>query len=465
MNRLLLMGPMVAIAILTNVSLSHGQMQTLVRHLPEGANTLALFNVEEILESPIGQKENWREEIGKMYSSGLILVPPQATMFVAASQMDIELMEPHWHASVMNLSFEPSMIEITQRYGGNVDEVDGQEAAVLSNDTYVVKFGKFIAGTMSPADRQKATLWVEHAYSSSNTHPLSEYLTEAESFSVEKKTPIILAIDLQHVLSPKLIRSRLGSAESLKGKTVDLDQLAKVLASIRGATLGVNVTDHFFGGLKVDFAEDVSMMKDYAKPLLLEVLARHGAMIQEFSTWDIEVGGKEILLRGSFTSSGIQRVCSILDTPADLRAAEPSKGADGKENPNLVAQTTLQYYKMLAQFLSDLRNEQQTATTETPGLVAMWYKQYANKIDGMPVLHVDPGLVQLGGQISGALRQAQAAMQGAGVKEASGIANMQARKSTTTKKHLVQPLPKDVMGERPQSPAMRTGTPTTRGPR
>ena len=206
---------------------------------------------------------------------------------------------------------------------------------------------------------------------------------------------------------------------------VDLDQVAKVHPSIRGATLGVNVTDHFFGGLKVDFAEDVSMMKDYAKPLLLEVLARHGAMIQEFSTWDIEVGGKEILLRGSFTSSGIQRVCSILDTPADLRAAEPSKGADGKENPNLVAQTTLQYYKMLAQFLSDLRNEQQTATTETPGLVAMWYKQYANKIDGMPVLHVDPGLVQLGGQISGALRQAQAAMQGAGVKEASGIANMQ----------------------------------------
>ncbi len=360
-----------------------------------------------------------------MYKSGLIMVPPQASMFVVASQMDLELMEPHWHASVMNLSYEPSMIEITQRYGGNVDEIDGQEAAVLPNDTYVVKFGKFIAGSMSPADRQKATRWVEHAFSSSNTKPLGEYLTEAEGYSVQKKTPIILAIDLQHVLSPKLIRSRLGSAESLKGKEVDLDQLANVLASIRGATLGVNVTDHFFGGLKVDFTEDVSIMKDFAKPLLLEVLAKHGAMIQEFNDWDVAVGGKEILLRGSFTASGIQRVCSILDTPADLRASEPSQGPDGKPSKDLVAQTTLQYYKMLAQFLGDLRNQEQTAQTETPGLVAMWYKQYANKIDALPVLHVDPELVQFGAQVSGALRQAQGAMQGAGVQEASGIANMQ----------------------------------------
>ena len=31
----------------------------LVRHLPDGANTLILFNVDEILASPLGVKEGW----------------------------------------------------------------------------------------------------------------------------------------------------------------------------------------------------------------------------------------------------------------------------------------------------------------------------------------------------------------------------------------------------------------------
>ena len=268
-----------------------GQFETLVRHLPEDANTLVLFNVEEILASPLAEKEGWRERLENMYSSGLILVPPQANQFVIASQMDIELMEPHWTATVMNLSYEPSMIDVTKRYGGNVDEIDHQDAAVLPNDTYVIKFGKFIAGTMSPADRQKATRWIEHAFSNNDSRPLGEYLTEAEGYADTKKTPIILAIDLQHVLSPSLIRSRLGSAELLKGKNVDLDALAKALSSIRGATLGLNLTDHMFGGLKIDFSEDVSMTKEFAKPLVLQVLSNHGAMIQEFNDW--EVAGRQ----------------------------------------------------------------------------------------------------------------------------------------------------------------------------
>ena len=51
----------------------------------------------------------------------------------------------------------------------------------------------------------------------------------------------------------RFIRHRLDSAELLKGKKVDLDQFAKVLASVRGVTLGITITDHVVGGLKIDF--------------------------------------------------------------------------------------------------------------------------------------------------------------------------------------------------------------------
>jgi hypothetical protein len=412
--------------VLSLASSASAQFQTLVRHVPEDVNTLALFNVEAMMASPLAQKEQWSEGYQKMYNSGLIMVPPKANQVVIASQMDVELMEPHWHAMVMNVSYEPSMIEVTSRYGGNVDKVDGQEAAVLPNDTYVIKFGKYIVGSMFPADRQKATRWVEHAFSSDNRQPLGEYLTEAEGFANKNGTPIILAVDLEHVLSPLRIRHGLDSAEFLKGKTVDLDQVAKVLSSVRGLTLGVTITDRVVGGLKIDFDDDVSSIKEYAKPLVLAVLSNHGAMIQEFNDWNVLVNGKEILLRGALNKSGLQRICTLLDAPADLRPAAPSSsGGDAQSNESLVAQTTLQYFKMLEQMLGDIQHDKETTQTSTAGLEAMWYKRYAAKIDALPVLNVDPAMIQFGTQLSASLRNAQGAMQGVGVSRASQFANMQ----------------------------------------
>jgi hypothetical protein len=425
MNRLINVSLTLAVMVLLQASSAFGQFKTLIRHVPEEANTLVLFDVEGIMATPLAQKEGWRERHENLSSSGLILVPPDANQFVLASQMDVELMVPRWSATVMNLSYEPSMMKVVQKYGGNVDEIDGQEAAVLPNDTYVVKFGKVLAGTMFPADRQKATRWVKNAYSSSSPEPLGEYLSEAEGFAEKNGTPIILAINLEHVFSPSFIRHRLDSVESLKGKNVDLDQLAKVMASIRGATLGITITDHMFGGLKVDFSEDVSMAKEFAKPLLLEVLANHGAMIQEFKDWKMQVSGKHMLLRGPLYKSGIQRICTVLDSPADLRPVATPNLKDGETNESLVARTTLQYYKMLGQLLDDIVDKRKETRTQTAGLVAMWYKQYASKIDAMPILNVDPEMVQFGSQVAGALRQAQGSMQGVGVQQASGMANMQ----------------------------------------
>jgi hypothetical protein len=407
-----------------------GPFHVLVRHLPEDANTLVLFNVEEILASPMGTKEGWRADFGKVYRSGLTVVPPGVTQFVLASQWDVELMEPNWTATVMRSENEPSMMDVSLRMGGHVDEVDGQEAAVLPNDTYVVKFGKNIVGSMSPADRQKATRWVQHAFSSTTRQPLGTYLTEAESYADKNLTPIIIAIDLEHVLSAKTVRSRLNDAEFLKGKNVDLDQLAEVLASVRGVTLGLSITDHVSGAVKVDFDKDVSMTEAYAKPLLLAALSNHGVMINEFNDWKIQVAGKQILLRGSLQQSGIQRVCSLMDTPADLRNVESSPGNTSPGNlsssdGSLVGRTTLQYFKMLEQYVGDIKTTKEHTQTQTPGMVGKWYKRYAEKIDALPILNVDPEMIQFGSQLSATLRQAEGSMQGAALQEASGITNMQ----------------------------------------
>ena len=317
----------------------HGQFETSVRHLPEDANTLVLFNMEAILATPMAVQGGWQKGEQNDFSAGLLIVPPQTLHLAMASQMDFELMQPHWHASVMEVSQEPSMLTVTERYGGNVDEIAGQSAAVLPNNTFVVKFGKFIVGTMYPADRQKTANWVQEVFASQGRKPLAPYLVEAEAYANNKKTPIIMAMDLENLLSPQLIRHRLDSMKSLKGQKVNLDELATALASVRGATLGINVTDRMFGGLKIDFAGDVSLAKDFAKPLLLECLGNHGTMIQEFNEWDIKVSAHEILLSGSLGASGTQRIFSLLHTPPNihLESAGTTDG-DGKPSSQLFGQ-------------------------------------------------------------------------------------------------------------------------------
>ena len=429
MKRSCLFALLTAFLACIQASSAFGQFGNLVRHLPHDANTLALFNMEAILASPLAQNGDWREQNENMYAAGLLLVPPQATCFVMASQMDLELMNPHWHATLVDLAQEPSMLSATERYGGHVDRIEGRDAAVLPNDTYVIKFGKSIAGTMFPTDRQKVTRWVNEVYADSDRKPLSGYLTEAEGYADKYGTPIVLAIDLQDVLSPDFIRSRLGAAKSLQGKRVNLDQLASVLASIRGVTLGVTITDRLAGGIKVDFEQNVTAIGDLAKPLLLEVLGNHGAMIQEFHDWKAEVGDKEILLKGPLYQSGIQRICSILHAPPALHPIQnqaSTSTADSQPDPGMVARATQQYYNSIGLLLKDLRREDRKHETITPGLIAIWYKRYAEKIDALPILHVDKEMVQFGAQVANALRQSENAMQSVGVRSSMRIATKSA---------------------------------------
>jgi hypothetical protein len=114
----------------------------------------------------------------------------------------------------------------------------------------------------------------------------------------EGNAGIILALDLQHFVAAADARAALAEWDLLKDRDVDLDQVAEVLASIRGVMLGVSVVDQRSGAIRVDFDQDASVLQEFAKPLLLEVLARRGLMIDEFQEWTAEVRGKTIALRG-----------------------------------------------------------------------------------------------------------------------------------------------------------------------
>ena len=94
--------------------LAADEFQQLVNQIPRSANAVVLLNMEKAKQSPLGLKEDWKTRIEKAFEDGLIRVPPQATRFVLASQMDFEFKEPLWEAAVIDLDDEFSMQQIAQ---------------------------------------------------------------------------------------------------------------------------------------------------------------------------------------------------------------------------------------------------------------------------------------------------------------------------------------------------------------
>jgi hypothetical protein len=401
----------------------HAGFSELAWHLPDGANTLVLFNVDEVLASPLAEKEGWRARQQQPSAATWIFAPPGTSRIAVSARLEIASMQPLWHAGVAELQFEPSMPKVAAMHGGSVDEINGRNVAAVPPRTYVVQFGKQLAGFLTPANRQDTGRWLDAVYSDSSRVCLSPYLMEGVGFADKFGTPIIVAVDLKHVFSAAFIRSRLGSAPGMNGRTIDLDQLSTALASVRGMMLGITVTDQVHGKVIVHFEQDVSLNKDLAKPLLLHALANHGAMIEEFAEWEVAVNGKEITLSGYLQPSGRQRIFCLLDAPPELRTPSPASPADAQQTEQkLLALASQQYFKVVSSMLDDLRGKRQSDEFVTWGQVGLWFEKYAARIDQLPVLHVDPDLIQWGSNVSAQLRQAESAMKGIGATTAYRMA-------------------------------------------
>ena len=390
---------------------SFAQFRELTKRIPDGANAIFFVDVNQLQNSPLGKSQNWREKQEQAFDAGIEAIPPQANHFVAAAKLDLETKQADWQVGLMELRYDPSLPKVAVRYQGTTDYISERPVAILPGDIYVVKFMENIVGYGTPATRQDVARWIARYYDNS-LRGLSDYLSEAQSFA-DAGSPIIFALDLTHVVSPQIVRSRLDSLETLKGKQVDLNQLANVLASIRGISLGVTVKQSMTGAVKVDFSEDVSMLKDFAKPLLLEILGTQGMMIDEIESWDVSVSGNRIQLTGPLYASGLRRIFSLVDAPPSLQQAKQKTANDGDnseadQEKDLTIAASQIYYKSVVSLLDELRIQKKGR--KTMGQISVWFDKYARKIDRLPIANVDPDLLKYGQYVSESLRTGQSAV-------------------------------------------------------
>lgn len=407
------------------------QFEELVTKVPSSANAIVFLNIDKILASDMAVKENWKTEHRRTYQSGLTFLPPNARFAVLSAQMNYDTMLPFWSMAVMSLDHVPSLPAIVHISGGHLEGFGKYAGVALPGNSFLVQFAPQVVATIGPANRQGVARWVKEV-DASKEHRLTSYLQEAYAYANEVGTPIVLAADLEDVIPMDDIRLTLQESETYsKIDPKAAEELSKLLAGVRGIVLGITLdADKPFGKVKVDFTGNVALDPEQAKALLLHLLVRRGAMLDELNDWTPKVGAHFITMEGFLTRSGMIRLSSLIERPpAFIKEAQvatavetaPNQSQSQSQSQYRQSQGSVpisqEYYVRVNDLIEDLQKKPRESPNYTTGQIALWYDSYARKIDQLPVAGVDPELASFADFASDSLRAASARIRASNIRK------------------------------------------------
>jgi hypothetical protein len=406
----------------------YSQFEEMAKYIPGQANVLIMVNAEKIFNSEVAKSGDWQTQRGKRFESGLTGLPPAAKYLTIGSLVDLEVMRPTWDAAVVVFDKAPTLADVNSHFGGLEDSIAGTPALRVADDSYVVQLSDTMLGAFGPGNRQMVSSWIQK-----KDDTLSPYLQEALRYE-EAGSAVIMAIDATDVVTPGIVQARLEASDSdaLKKAKVDVKQIATLVSSLRGMMLGITFGKQPYARLKVDFGQDVTPLADIAQPLLMTALEHQGAMLDEMAQWKVEVKGKQIFFSGYLQESGLSRLASLINLPtnalhAKAGAATQAAAANTQSpsDPNqMVLETTQAYFKSLERILGDLKDKK--GEGKSVGQWGLWFQNYANKIDRLPILNVDQEMLQYGQYVAQQLRNCSMSIKNVGMQKSVAEMNSDA---------------------------------------
>src|SRR5207244_1382177 len=130
----------------------------------------------------------------------------------------------------------------------------------------------------------------------------------------------------------------------------------------------------------------VQPLSSFAKALVLEVMDRVGAHIADLEQWEARTSGMQIILTGNVSETCARQMLMPLLTPAARITSQPdgSFGQEMTSDPKATA--SHRYFKSITTLLDDV----QVQKVKTYKNMAYLLNKYAQTIDELPMLNVDP---------------------------------------------------------------------------
>src|SRR5262249_5975191 len=160
--------------------------------------------------------------------------------------------------------------------------------------------------------------------------------------------------------------------------------------------------------LRVEFGMAANDLPAFGRALTIEALDPAGLAVDDMENWNQNIDGNALVIRGKFTEKGLRALLMPL-MPTVLSPAESLAKKAEVSDPKV--QASLKYFHSITGMLDEL---QEGKNNKSLGRISYLYKEYARKIDELPILNVDPELLQYSASVSNAVRETanQAQLQG-----------------------------------------------------
>jgi len=394
------------LASFVGVARADEPLAELLRRVPGSTNALAVIDVKALNATPIAKREGWRDR-RQVFTDGTSLLPKNVDRIVMASTIDVSSFRNVWNLALIDLAVNATPEELVAAERGARDQIAGHEVVWTPRDAYLIPLRSRLVAQFSPANRQELARWLR-LEKESTVSKLSPFLSRAAG-RVGREGQMVVALDLNDVFLPAAIREFLKASTALSANA-DRDKISQVLSSIEGFRLSASADEEVTGTLVVEFGEAVAPLGEAAKPLLLEAISALGAEIEDLPKWEAISTGTTVVMKGKLSPGAMNRILTLFDLPnqADFTSSPGATPAEPQNSPKSVAQATKRYYTSIRTILDDLKGQKATSQ----GGVALWYGRYARKIDSLPVLNVDPDLVNWGQQLSNSLRGVSSSFNG-----------------------------------------------------
>jgi hypothetical protein len=400
-----------------NSQTARAQVSELASYAAPNANSVIFFNVNSVMKSKLAASQNWKENFDKAYASGLLAVPPATAEAMISSDIDVSTWSPVVTTAAFDLNEPFGLSAVARQYNAVPDAIGDTSALLLSQGVYVVQASDKRAAVISSGNRQVAARWLNTAANKSSAH-LSPYLQAAAART--KISDIVLAIDLQNAFPAAVIAGKLKNSEfSAKSSDADRENMVKLLQTLKGVTLEVIIKDEADGRLVVDFGADISnsMIATSGKEILIDVLSTAGLMIDDLNSWNGRADASRFILQGKLSGNGIRSVMRLINTPIGSFVTSEKSLSSGTSDSQM-AYTTQQYFRSIQQVMAQI-DEITKRDDMAISRYAKWFSRWADEIDALPILNVDPQMLDYSQKLSTSFRQCSEAIAGIRIQAGS----------------------------------------------
>ena len=151
---------------------------------------------------------------------------------------------------------------------------------------------------------------------------------------------------------------------------------------------------------------------------MARAFADAGMRIDDLEDWKLEIGAKTISLSGNLTTSGLRRALVVIESPTTSDStADEVKSQSAEKTLSAEAKASQDHYRTVVGMFDDLKKDMGSvanlASTQT------YFDKYAKRIERLPILNVDPELLNYSAFVAKSLRAAAGAVRTMGIQ--SGV--------------------------------------------